>query len=514
MKSIELRLGRRVARRAALGVGALAIVGGAAAACDQIAGIDSAALVEAGVGGGDATVMTAEDSGSSPVGDASSSADTGPAADVFVPSGEDASSPPPSDAGTDAPIVVVLPIWAVDFGGATPGDIGGLSAYDSHLSLTRDSGATVQTSAIAMVTTVKVDEARIGSTGAGFQGLVVEEARTNLVVGSRSPTGWTIGTTGDGGTGPFVTGGYANGPDGVGTAWRIVMTTKGASSYDGVSQLVFPQATAITLSAWARLTDAPGSVAGSVVQIGEFDVSKGQPCTLYSATPDAGTAWQRVIVQPSAPVNPGDQVAVSPGFAALCKQTYQGIDEIVDLVQAEPGAFATEPIITQAAAASRAGDHLQIVSDAGAVENGQLSLHFTIVPKGGPTEFASKVYLFSVPASGGGAPNTYAYLDPTTQEVTLAVDGTSFTGNPVAFDAGSPVEWFIRAGGGTNSVVEYRVAGSDAGVQVAASANGVATPAIPDGTSIDVLSQGTASQFSVWLESVSVYQPGQAPAGF
>ncbi len=72
----------------------------------------------------------------------------------------------------------------------------------------------------------------------------------------------------------------------------------------------------------------------------------------------------------------------------------QTVDQIVDLAQVEFGQFATEPIVTASSAATRAGDHLQIVDGPGAVDGGQLSLYLKMYPKGDATQYSAPAYFW------------------------------------------------------------------------------------------------------------------------
>ncbi|HEY2517368.1 MAG TPA: hypothetical protein VGI39_41125 [Polyangiaceae bacterium] len=406
-----------------------------------------------------------------------------------------------------------------------------------ELALYRNSVATVQTSPSTIDTSPGVDEARIGNTGK-VRGLVIEEARTNVYVNSRNPgvtfrsaNGWNTVVTGT-----TVTPAYAASPDGSSNGTRVQIPVLGGNS--GVSQFftgkVVSPGEVLTFSEWLRSTlgsyDAGAGATPPILQWGSCDNAYRSEWSV--ATPTT-TDWARSILPSQAAAPSGATMSLAPAFQSWgwcgdlgvgVNSNLYSVDQVVDLIQAEPGYFATEPIITGSAMASRAGDHLEIPNGPTAIDGGQLSLYLQMYPKGDalacPTVFTnsgktvpmcapgytSPAYLFYID------PNNYAFFDARTQSVQLAVGGSVLTSPPAAvsdaglpiqglFSAGQSVEWFIRAGVGA-ALVQLRVNGA-----VTTLIDGTLSGAVAAGP-IDLLSRGTSNQFSAWLANVAIYPQG------
>ncbi len=416
------------------------------------------------------------------------------------PTGVSASAVTGSASAAPSAAASATPMWSATFeqdGGVAPGNAHTLTAIVPQLALTRGSAATVQTSPSTVDTTPGVNDARIGSTGAA-QGLVVEESRTNYVLWSRDMANWPgneAGTT--------VTAAYAAGPDGSESGTRLQVPAGTASG-----SLVWVATTlgqTLTYSEWLRASAVPVP-GGPIVQWGACDNDYNQVAT----DPPMTTQWTRSILPPL--TQGSDQLpAVAATFAnpSWCGDTTNtpllAVDQVVDLVQGELGQFATEPIVATGATATRAGDHLQIVNGAGAVDGGQLSLYLKMYPKGGALAYTAPSYFWYLDA------NDYALFNPLSQTVTIAVKGVvatspAPTGTPTAlFNAGQTVEWFLRAGSGAG-LVELRVNG---GTLVTLLNTKTLTGALAPAGSIDLLSSGTTNQFSAWLADVAVYRKGQ-----
>ncbi len=430
-----------------------------------------------------------------------------------------------TDAGTGV-------IWTVGFertGGMSPGNLHALTRVAPGLTLSRASAATVQISASSIDTTPGVDDARLGSTGT-FQGLVIEEARRNIVSDSRnaSVAPWVNVPT----TAGIVVTPLQPSPDGSKSASRVQIPAgghmavyqtgaNGGLQVDPTKVHANGAPYAVTGSLWVHPTVAGGSVQWGIGTNWEKDT------TTY-----AGGGWVRsvlppIMLDPKAGVGAPQQVAAFTLAAGINYSYFEGmtggpdkdeaIDQVVDLAQAEIGAFATEPIVSTGAAATRAGERLHIVNGAGALDGGQLSLYVKMVPKGSASQYTSPAYLWSIDA------NNYALFDPRSQTVTLAVNGTVSTsaaavgavspdggggdaGVAELFTAGQVVEWFVRAGSGAG-LVQLRVKGGDTVTLIDAPVAGAM--AAPDG--IDLLSSGTSNQFSSWVERITIGHRGSDP---
>ena len=361
-----------------------------------------------------------------------------------------------------------------------------------------------------------------------------------------------------------VTSAYAAGPDGTQTATRasqIPVTTPTTPPASSLAQWFWdvPPGTMLTYSEWLGSTGAlPGSFPAPSCS-GERATTpitgRGPMSTCQGTMGELSREHDAVVFARSSSRCPldvnGETLALAPAFQAWgwCGDLFwagvdsnvYAVDQIVDLVQAEPGYFATEPIVTGAATATRAGDQLQITSGADAVDGGQLSLSLKMYPKGDAVTCPASVLpsgaRSTACAPGYTAPayffyidgNNYGFFNAQDQSVTLAVAGTLASSSlgalwpsppssgpppPTAapsvpiFRAGQLVEWFIRAGAGAG-LVQYRVNGGPIATLLDSPLPGSLAPA----GSIDLLSAGTANQFSAWLVGAGlVYQHGQVRA--
>lgn len=445
---------------------------------------------------------------------------------AFVACLHDADRAPSSDAESTADLSGAAfggatPLWAVNFaadGGMPVGNLHALSTYASALTLQRDSGATVQTSAATLDTTPGVNDARLGATGI-VRGLVIEEARTNYVPQSRSPTSsaWVkVGGT------VTLTAGQTS-ADGTANGTRVQIAVGGTVSLASMYPIGFytQHTDAGTIPVAASLWVHPAADGGGV-QWGE-DTNWDPNVAGFNAP----ASWTRSIASPYLTVNhvptgtARDIVsyvfreAFNYGYLAGVPGvggTTESIDQVVDLAQAEVGQFSTEAIVTGALPTPRAGDHLQIANPASAIDHGTFSLYLSMYPKGDSTAYSAPAYFWQVDA------NNYAYFDPGTQSVTVAVNGHAASSTPATsladgavpllFHAQDLVEWSITAGAGAG-LVQYRVNGGPVTTLINTS---FADP-VPTSGPIDLLSSGTSNQFSSWLASVAVYPKGTGQLG-
>jgi len=183
---------------------------------------------------------------------------------------------------------------------------------------------------ITLGTAVTVSDPRITD-----RGLLVEEARTNLVPRSSPGTGWTASAA-------TITPAAANGPDGSLTASRVQLGT----TVD-ISTAV-PGGTAnktITVSAFVRAVSANAT----------FRLKNTHGAIADNFSPDriATSDWQRFTftVTNNASAGNGNQIV---GLVNNVGGT--GADIYVWGFQVEEGSFATSPIITTGAAATRGAD--------------------------------------------------------------------------------------------------------------------------------------------------------------
>jgi hypothetical protein len=388
-------------------------------------------------------------------------------------------------AGTAAPVTTLL---AYGFTGAALGNAGTLSSTFTGLNLTRASAATVQTSASTVDSTPTTDQARIGSQGAAWgQGLVIEEARTNLEPHARSMTSDT--TSGA----PTITEGAATGPDGTAAIGTRVQASSGAPwVLRGITQ----PAGFCTASSWIRATSGTTSM--------QF-VMGGTPNTGALGLTAAGTTWARLsksLTNNNALTNfirPDTRDWTASGGVVAA-----ATDGIWDLKQFEAGQWPSEAIVTTGASATRAGERLWITSAATVIDTNRMGLAFTFVGKGTPAQISTGavVYLWWIDASNN------AFID-TAQKLNVQLGGVTVTSVvAIAWAAGDIVDVWVACGAGSNAVVEYRTNGGAKTVLL-----NTALAGNPSGAStIDILCSGTSNQLSCWLQSLTAYKKGQQPA--
>jgi len=404
----------------------------------------------------------------------------------------------PGDAATDsAPPVDAAPsdtLWSVDFSAASaiaPGNAHTLSSQlGGYLSLTRDTAATVQTSASTLDPTPSNDEARVGSLGTGFQGLVIEEARTNYAPSSQVPgggPGWE--STGA----STYTANYAVSSDGVGMASRFVVASGGLSDYVGPTGL----APTILVSVWVR-----GGAAGSTYNLA-FSPNGQPPGGAASGT--VGSTWQRVTTQPAGSSSDSFVPVFGESSLAIGGSGAAAHDNVVDYLDIQNGSFMTEAIVsTSGTGAARSGDHLSVVNAAGMLDGGALNFYVQLRPKGGATKYgATTPFLFDF---GNG---TKAWFDAN-QDLNVQVNsGTPwFSPTPVAYDALENVELEVLNVGSAilPTIAKIRVASTIISLGQSAAPQGTFTP----GTTADVLCSGATNEYSSWVQKISVYRAGKS----
>jgi hypothetical protein len=392
-----------------------------------------------------------------------------------------------SDVASELDVAPAFVPWSVDFNAIPVGNAGNLSTkVGGRLSLSRASAATVQTSASTVDTTPSTDEARVGSLGQGWQGLVIEEVRTNLVLGSRRPESrpWY-------GLVPTVLG---TAPDGTPNAAELSCNANDIGPFEGMPSPVPPPWVG---SGWFR-TRAPQAP----LQWDVNDDPNGvQDPAVFAFVSTTGTGvWQRSIIPSPAQLSALNFQSIDGRMRGAGTRA-EPVDVYADLFQLEPGLFATEAIVTSAVApATRAGDHLWITDAATATDGGQLSLYMLVHPKGGSSQYVADAYLWYVDAEH------YAKLS--SQGLTVAFGAYQATAAQPVFAPWSAVEWFFRVGAGRVSAA-IRMNGG----MVTRLIDATPRDAFPTGR-IDLLSSGASGELSCWLERVTLYRAGAAPPGF
>lgn len=347
---------------------------------------------------------------------------------------------------------------------------------------TRPSVATVQTSASEVVTVgIDVDVPRVGNAGYG-QGLVIEDARTNVAYFSHAigtAGGWNAGTA-------ATTTGYAAGPDGAaGTATRIA---GGAGAFGTYSNRPAPSAGATSYvgSVWARLVNR--AIYPSIQP-----ASPTPTANRFSSTP-GHDLWFR------------SSTPVRTASSAYCFQTHDpgaSVDAAFDFAQVEAGTWASEAIVTVGATATRAADRLAIDASR-IVRSGRVGLALRAILKGsigGSNDYAADPYLWRYDASN------YCTINRTTGAATVVIAGASYT-TASGFTAarGDVVDYWVEAGGGALQTVVKARKNSGA---VTTLGTGAAQGTHPSATSMDLLSNAATAPLSAWLQLAQAYAPGR-----
>lgn len=367
------------------------------------------------------------------------------------------------------------------FESAALGNLGTLSSFGSGmLSLTRASSATVQTGTSTIDSTATTDQARVGSLGLGWQGLVLEESHINRLADSRDITtaAWTAGT------GSSTTGYSATAPDGAATVNRYNCTSAQYgrfSPYNG-------GANAYNESMWARSTTGTNSSQGLM-----NNVAFGGALT---------TSWVRQEIGGVTNGNDFFCYCLAAGGGTAAARDY-----LVDFLSIQgdpthPTSWSSEAIVTSGGAATRAADVLKIPSGLNVVSSGQISLYLQVYPKAASTGYNTTVaqYLFYLDA------NNYARIEPSTHKVSVTIASTTLTSaSAISFSKYDNLEIFIQAGGGANCYVSYRVNGGATTVLLNAALAGSYSSA----GAVTVL--GGAGNFSCWLSHLTAYSFSNKP---
>ncbi len=378
-----------------------------------------------------------------------------------------------------------VPFFLADF---TQLAAGAVATLPGGLLLTRASAATVQTGTSTVVTAgITTDVARVGRRlDADSPGLVIEPARTNLVGDSRNIAGatWFVGQ------GSATHPGTPVGPDGASLTSREVLS---AGQY---GQIRTGQAWtgAATMSAWLRTTS--GS-AGN----GQLYVYDGGTYALL--LPTLSGSWLRYSVTRNAGSGGGGQL--SPCDARSLGAGAPGaLDNLLDLMQGEQGAWPSEPIVTTGASATRAGERLYLPTSSPYVVGGRLSLAVSLRPKSTLANADSAQRLWTSGAD-------YAEI-ATTGVLTVSIGGVTNTTAALTWAQYDTVDLWVAAGGSSATLVSYRVNG---GATSHPAVTGSALGNVSTAGALDLLNDGASpplKQFSAWVTSITFYRGGAAPS--
>ena len=184
-----------------------------------------------------------------------------------------------------------------------------------------------------------------------LRGLLIEEARTNVILNSGNIALWGL----FGSTQPVVTANQVTAPDGTLTAARVVYpAVSGAGTFSVFSQSVTLSVAAYSFSIWLR-----GNVGGERVYI----CATPDGATYYKATAILTTAWQRFsFVTPNLTAVPwffetGTDLRDATQASTPAQTIYAWGGQV------EPGAFPTSAIYTVSATVTRAQDISYLPTD-------------------------------------------------------------------------------------------------------------------------------------------------------
>lgn len=357
----------------------------------------------------------------------------------------------------------------------------GVVALPNWLSFSRASSATVQTSATTVLTSIGVDQARVGDDGAGHRGLVIEEQRANRVFDNDYPgNGWSL-MIGVSASGSIV------GPDG---QTKSLFAYNGGGTVDALrlANVNSPgvATTVYTFSVWENSTTGAQNMRWSDNQIIPM------PITIP-------TVWTRRIWV--APARTGTS-NTDPYYeqAAGVNTPFSGLG--VSMVQVEQGKFATETITTAGSAATRAGERLWVKDASKIVANGSLLFECSLYPKGAISEYSAPITIWYKDASN------YIQL-ANTGIVSVVVAGVTVTSlNAMVWNANELVEVFAIVGNGVPQLCYRRESGDRVTVWFPATTQA----SIASSGTIDLLCAGTSSQWTARIRTIKFYRSQQLPS--
>ena len=311
-------------------------------------------------------------------------------------------------------------------------------------------------------------------------GLVLEEARTNLVTNSRN---FSAGSWVTAGTVTRTTGQ----PDALGGtgATRVQVAS-------GVNVL------ADTASGATGITTASAWVNGPAPNLNLFRTSG---ATVFASSAGSPGSWGRIAVSADAL---GGTTSIEPvdgrDWSARGGLVAGARDVLLDACQREAGAFPTEFVPTSGATATRAATFLRVLSAtwAGHALTGRVSLELVLRPKGARTEYGGSTTLWYVDASN------QATFVPSTGVLTITVAGSTNTVTLPSWARYDLVELSVQCGGSVATVVKYRLNGGSV-TSLAVTGSALGTHAAGD---MYLCSTNAGQHLSCWLYAVRFYRSG------
>lgn len=386
-----------------------------------------------------------------------------------------------------------------DFTTLTPGAV----SAPSGLSFTRGSAATVQTSDQVIVTAgIGSNQMRAAQfdSGGSQKGYLHEEARTNVLTQARNTTSgnWSAGTA-------TRTAGQGS-PDGGSSATRFNMTSGQFSDFVRITTGLPTFPITYTASMWVLR----GGTSDSTYALDNiFGLSAGQGNVVSG---NATATWQHItnvflypVAANALEIIPTDGRSTTPltGGVAAAAHDIRG-----DLFQLEQGAFATSTALSAGSAFARSGDRLQQTTGSAMVQNGRLSFYVKMLPLGASSAYSTNLSAIRLWTDAGDA-TTFVEISTSTLQLKVSVGGVTETfGTALSWSALDVLEIFVRAGNGT-SEASYR---KNSGSKISLGSSATSMASLAPGGAYDLLSNGTGSQFSAIVQTISAYGDGSKPS--
>ena len=378
-------------------------------------------------------------------------------------------------------------VLSVDFTSQTPG---ALTTLPGSLVLTRAAGTaaseTVQTGTSTVVTAgMGANIARVGRRlDTDKAGLVLEETRINNMIWSRLPNnaGLTAGSLDS-----YPTTNNAQ-PDGGTAGVEVVVTSVGFSRYRSLGAI----SGTYTASEW--VLKGPGAGTYQLTNQ-ETALPNTPPSTSTAGT--AATAYARVMTTTVlagggaylVPQDARNEVTIG-GVAAANK------DAVIDMMQWESGKWASEFIYSVGADSTRQPERLYHPSAASLILGGRLAISFTLRPKSTAANFTAASRLWTSGAD-------YAEIS-TAGVLTISIGGVTNTTSAIVWAQYDTLDIYVAAGGSQATQVWYRV--NNGATQAPGIAGAVLGNVSTASTTIDLLCNGTANQFSAWITNITVWR--------